>query len=220
MKKCVMILLLCTGFSLVSPAQDIASVIAAGVKKVIRAVDLRIQRLQNKTIGLQNVQKQIENVLSKRRLDEIGEWVERQRQLYAGYYEELARVKSVITYYHRVTEIVHQQKTIIAAYQRAWRLCQQDEQFTPDEIAYMGRVYSGMLEQSVKALDQLFLVITSFATTMSDAARLDIIQAAGERMDQVQRDLLQFNQQNMVLRIQRAKDQQEVDVIRKLYDIN
>ena len=43
----------------------ILEVIQAGIKKAIKAVDLKIQRLQNKTIWLQNAQKVLENKMSK-----------------------------------------------------------------------------------------------------------------------------------------------------------
>ena len=64
-------------------AQDpITLIIKEGIKKVIQAVDLKIQRLQNKTIWLQNAQKTLENTMSQLKLDEITDWVERQRTLY------------------------------------------------------------------------------------------------------------------------------------------
>ena len=43
----------------------IAEVISQAITKVVRAVDLKIQRLQNKTIWLQNAQKTLENEMSK-----------------------------------------------------------------------------------------------------------------------------------------------------------
>src|SRR5688572_10980502 len=49
----------------------ILEVIKQGVVKVIRAVDLKIQRLQNETIWLQHAQKVMENTLSKLKLEEI-----------------------------------------------------------------------------------------------------------------------------------------------------
>src|SRR3954452_7882097 len=77
-------------------AQDaIAEVIKAGIKKAIKAVDLKIQRLQTKTIWLQNAQKVIENTMTKVHLEEIAGWVEKQRTLYADYYSELWRVKNI-----------------------------------------------------------------------------------------------------------------------------
>src|SRR5688500_12874179 len=87
----------CQFSSIGARAQDpITEVIKAGIRKAIRAVDLKIQRLQNATIWLQNAQKTLENTMSKLKLDEISDWVERQRKLYADYFDELWRVKSAI----------------------------------------------------------------------------------------------------------------------------
>ena len=62
MRKIMMIMTLVI-FSTLTPSEKVAAqdpiieVIKAGVKKVIKAVDLKIQRLQNKTIWLQNAQR-------------------------------------------------------------------------------------------------------------------------------------------------------------------
>src|SRR5436190_19444363 len=123
-------------------SQDpIMEIIKAGVKKVIKAVDLKIQRLQNKTIWLQNAQKTLENTMSKLRLDEIGDWVEKQRKLYADYFDELHKVKTVLTYYQRVRDIIEQQIQIVNEYKAAWALFKQDKHFTADELDYMFGVY-------------------------------------------------------------------------------
>src|SRR5690606_39220737 len=77
----------------------IMEVIKAGVKKVIKAVDLKIQRMQNETIWLQNAQKVMENQLSKVKPSEIAKWTEKQKELYSKYYTDLWKVKAAITYY-------------------------------------------------------------------------------------------------------------------------
>ena len=50
---------------------DIFSIIKAGVKKAIVAIDLKIQRLQNKTIWLQNAEKILENKMSELKSPQI-----------------------------------------------------------------------------------------------------------------------------------------------------
>src|SRR6218665_540799 len=197
----------------------IAQIIAEGIKKVIKAVDLKIQRLQNETIWLQNAQKTIENTISKLRLDEISDWVERQRVLYRDYFEELAKVKAVIAYYHRIKDITNKQVRLVAEYRRAWDLFRQDDHFSEEEIIYMGKVYPGILDKSLENLDQLFMVISSFATTMSDAKRMEIINQAGDKIDRNYADMKTFNRQNIVLSLQRAKDLQEVAILKSLYGI-
>lgn len=197
----------------------IAEIIKASVKKVIRAVDLKIQRLQNKTIWLQNAQKVLENTMSKLKLNEISDWVEKQQTLYKDYYEELYKVKSIISYYTRIKEISRKQVRLVKEYQRSWNLLKQDKNFTSDELDYMSRVYSGILEQSAQNIDQIFLVINSFTTQMSDAERLEIINAAADQVDANYYDLVEFNQQSILLSLQRAKASNDIDAVKKLYGI-
>lgn len=197
----------------------IAEIIKAGVKKVIRAVDLKIQRLQNKTIWLQNAQKILENTLSKLKLDEISDWTEKQRTLYKDYYEELVKVKSIITYYQRIKDITRKQVRLVKEYKRAWSLFKQDEHFTTDELDYMAKVYVGILDETTKNIDLIFLVVNSFQTQMSDAKRMEIINAAADQVDANYYDLVKFNQQAVLLSLQRAKAQNDVEAVKKLYGI-
>lgn len=197
----------------------IVEIIKAGIKKVIKAVDLKIQRLQNKTIWLQNAQKTLENTLSKLKLDEISEWTEKQKEQYREYYEELAKVKAIISYYQRIRDITQKQVRLVNEYQHAWQLIQQDEHFTSDEIEYMSEVYSGILEESLNNIDQITLIVQSFTTTMSDAKRLEIINNAADQVDANYDDLMRFNQQNVLLSLSRAKTSIEVQTVKKLYGL-
>lgn len=206
------------------PAEKVAvlpilEIVKAVTKKVIKAIDLRIQKLQNKTIWLQNAQKQVENVLSKLKLDEISDWTQKQKDLYKGYYEELAKVKSIITYYQRIKEITKKQTQLVQEYERAWNLFKQDTHFKDSEIQYMERVYTGILEESVKNIDQIFLILDSFATQMSDLKRLEIINKAADQIDRNYDDLTMFNQQNILLSLQRAKTEADVKQVKQFYGI-
>ncbi|WP_163397482.1 conjugal transfer protein TraI [Flavobacterium fluviatile] len=226
MKKKLILLMVClllVGTS-ARPAEKVAvlpilEIVKAVTKKVIKAIDLRIQRLQNKTIWLQNAQKQVENVLSKLKLDEISDWTQKQKNLYKGYYEELAKVKSIITYYQRIKEITKKQTQIVQEYERAWNLFKQDTHFKDSEIQYMERVYTGILEESVKNIDQIFLILDSFATQMSDLKRLEIINKAADQIDGNYDDLTMFNQQNILLSLQRAKTEADVNQVKQFYGI-
>ncbi|HXL56077.1 MAG TPA: hypothetical protein VN958_07465, partial [Chitinophagaceae bacterium] len=126
---------------------DIAQIIKEGVKKVIVAVDLQIQRIQTQTIWLQNAQKVLENAMSQLKLTDIANWVEKQKDLYADYYQELWEVKSAIVYYQRAKEIIAEQLELVNAYKQAFALFRQDKNFTEDEISYMHKVYSGILDE-------------------------------------------------------------------------
>jgi hypothetical protein len=197
----------------------IIDIIKEGVKKVIMAVDLEIQRLQNQTIWLQNAQREMENVLSQTKLTEISDWVQKQKDLYGNYFNELWQVKDAIEYYHRIEEITQTQIRIVKEYESAYNLFKQDDHFSPEEIDYMGKVYTGIINQSLKNLDQLFLVINSFSTQMADEKRIEIINSAGAAMDENYNDIKAFNSQNMMLSLQRSKDLNEVNVVKQLYGL-
>lgn len=197
----------------------ILEIVKAVTKKVIKAIDLRIQKLQNKTIWLQNAQQQLENVLSKANLDEISDWTKKQKDLYKEYYEELAKVKSIITYYQRIKEVTQKQTLLVGEYQRAWNLFRQDANFTDSEIGYMEQVYSGILEESLRNIEQIFMVLNSFTTQMSDLNRLKIINNAAERIDATYDDLRLFNEQNIILSLQRAKTDNDVRQVREFYGL-
>lgn len=198
----------------------VLEVIKAGVKKVIKAVDLRVQRLQNETIWLQNAQKVLENQLSKLKLGEIADWTEKQRELYGQYYEELWKVKSAIAYYRRIKDLTEKQVALVEEYRWAWGLFSKDRHFTPEELQYMETVYSGILDASIRNLDEILSVVNSFKTQMSDAARLEIINNAADRMDTNYADLKRFNTENITLSIQRATSLDEAAALREIYGIH
>jgi hypothetical protein len=197
----------------------ILDIIKAAVKKVIVATDLKIQRLQNKTIWLQNAQKTLENKMSKLKLTAISDWAKKQKELYATYFEELWKVKNAIGSYQAVRDIIKKQIQLVQEYSKAFNLSKKDKNFTADELSYMQKVYTGILDESIKNIDQIQLVISSFATQMTDAKRLDIIHTAGNNIEQNIADLRQFNQQNIIISFQRSKEKNDIDVVKKLYGI-
>jgi isocitrate dehydrogenase kinase/phosphatase len=224
MKKIFIIIAMVFSAALVpsqeATAQDpITEIIRQGIIKVIKAVDLKMQRLQNRTIWLQNVQKVIENSMSEMKLNEITDWVEKQRTLYKDYHDELWKVKNVISYYHRVKDVTNMQVQLVSEYKRAWGLFRQDKHFTEDELKYMGKVYTGILDESVKNLDQIFMVINSFSTQMTDAKRLEIINTAYNQVETNFTDLKAFNQQNILVSLQRAKSKNDIAVVKELYGL-
>jgi hypothetical protein len=197
----------------------VLEIIKAGVTKAIKAVDLKIQRLQNKTIGLQNAQKTLENTMSKLKLTEISDWVEKQRKLYDNYFHELWRVKAALAHYTRVKQIIDRQIGMVNEYRAAWSLFRQDKNFTSQELDYIYTIYTGMFEESLKSIDQLFLVINAFVTQMSDAKRLEIINTVADNLEQNIMDLKQFNNQNKMISLQRATAKGEIETVKRLYGL-
>jgi hypothetical protein len=198
---------------------QIIDAIEDAIKAALMAVDLGIQKVQTETVNLQDAQKAVENAMQQTQLGDITSWVQQQKDLFSEYYQELVQVKNAIATYDKVVSMIDKQAQLVKDYQTAYAAMQKDSHFSAQEISYIGSVYSGILNQSVENLKQLELVITALVTQMSDGSRLRIIDGAGARIDKNYSDLNQFTQQNILLSLQRAKDQNELDEVKLLYGI-
>ena len=220
MKK-ILVIAICVGACSVSQGQiPVVTVMTTLAKKVINALDLEVQRIQNSTIWLQNVQKELENEMSALKLDEISQWVQKQRDLYSEYYDELWKVKEIISDYDKIKRIVQMQGNIVSEYKNAFALFQKDQHFSKDELDYMLQVNTGILDESLNTAQQLLLVTNDFITQMDDADRLSIIDRSFTAMQKIYNDLKQFNSQNIQLSLQRAAQDNDVESVKKLYGLD
>lgn len=202
-----------------SNAFIIGAIVKAALKKILNAIDLKIQKLQNKTIALQNAQKELENAMSKLKLNQIKDWADKEKKLFAGYYDELAKVKAAIATYQRVKQIIREQVTIADEYKTAYNLFRNDTHFTPEELDHIYRVYSGLIDESLRNLDELYLIINSLQTTMTDGKRLELIAAVANKMDKIKVSLRQFNQRNQQISLNRSRNLQELQSVRQYYGL-
>jgi hypothetical protein len=189
------------------------------ITAIIKAADIAVQKVQNATLELQNAQRALENQLSALQLGQIGDWEQKIKDIYSEYFTELWKVKAAIAYFKEVTGIIAQQSQLVTEYKQAYHLIQQDKHFTPSELKYIVSVYSGIIDQSAKSLDQIITVLTSFSLQMSDASRLQIIQQASKDIARQTSDLRSFNNQAIQISLQRSKDEQDRNTVKSLYGL-
>lgn len=216
MKKILLIFFLIVGSSQMTMAQTPWQEI---IKAVINAADLVIQQVQNETIVLQNAEKEITNVMSELDLNDITSWVQKQKDLYQEYYNELATVKDLISGYDRLKGLVQMQGRIVSEYESAYNLFKQDKHFTGSELDFMFNIYSGIVDQSLKNLDQALMVVSSLETSMTDAERMNIIENASNGMQKNYDDLRRFNNQNIQLSLKRSQSEEDIESVKQLYGI-
>jgi hypothetical protein len=198
----------------------ISTVLNNTIGKVIRAIDLEVQKAQNQTIWLQNAQKVVETQLNQLKLSQIAGVSKQQTELFTTYYNDLSTVKTIITDYEQVKNITLEQEALVREYQSAWSLVQQDKHFSASELNYISSVYTGILKASVNNLDQLMNLVNSFKTQMSDGKRMELINKTSRNVDQNYNDLKKFNDENTMLSLERAKDQNDIQATKNLYGLN
>ena len=83
----------------------------------------------------------------------------------------------------------------------------------------MYKVYDGIANESKTNLQQIYAVTGSSNTSMSDAERIKIIKKYSVRIEENYADLHQFSNQNIKIRLQRSKDENDIKTIKKIYGL-
>jgi hypothetical protein len=83
----------------------------------------------------------------------------------------------------------------------------------------METIYSGILQESLRNLEQAELAVKSFSTQMDDADRIRLVHQSAGGMQTNLDHLRQFNSQNIALSLRRAKDDQDRKKIKTWYSL-
>jgi hypothetical protein len=139
--------------------------------------------------------------------------------LHQTFLDGLLQVSPAVQKYERITDIIHYQLRIVKEYKTAFNQFKADKNFTIDEIDYIGKVYSHLFNESVKNLDDLITVITAGKLRMNDNERLNAIDHIWSEIQDQYAFLRDFNSSTAMLSQAREKEQQDVDISRKLFDL-
>ncbi len=202
-KKKLLVVMLVLSCSVRAQSIDPVSLIIA---KVIKAIDLKVQKLQNETIWLQQAQSLAENELSKLKLSEIRGWQQQLNDLYAGYFAELKLVKSSVTGLSQVRRILEMQKQVLVEYGR---------------MAKDARVkgeYDALLNTSTDVLQTLYAVMGS-QYSMKDAERICMITTLKDAMSHCLTNMQALNRQELEIVSNRTRIQADLQFVKKLNGI-
>ncbi len=140
--------------------------------------------------------------------------------LHKAFLDGLMEVSPTVRNYRRVADIINYQVVLVREYRNAYDRFRRDNNFNPDELAYLGRVYDNLLKESLRSLNELTTVITAGKARMSDDERLQAIDRIYADMQDKLMFLRNFNNNTAVLAVQRAKERNDVQTIRKIYGLN
>ncbi len=139
--------------------------------------------------------------------------------LHEAFLDGLLAVSPTVQNYKRIADIINDQLMIIKEYKTAYTRFKEDENFAPDEITYIGKIYGNLFNESLKGLDELMMVITASTLRMSDDERLSSIDRIYEDMQDKLTFLRYFNNSTSILEVQRAKEKNDVTTMRGIYGI-
>ncbi len=139
--------------------------------------------------------------------------------LHKTFLDGLMMVSPSVKKYKRITDIINNQIIIVKEYKNAFNRFKRDGNFNPDEIMYLGNVYSNLFQQSLNDLDELTIIITDSKLRMSDDERLEAIDSIYNNMQDKLLFLRHFNNNTTILAVQRAKEKNDAVTMKKIYGV-
>ena len=139
--------------------------------------------------------------------------------LHKAFLDGLLAVSPMVRNYYKVAEIISFQLQLVKEYKAAYARFQSDKHFTPDELGYMGTVYGQLFNKSMGTLDALITVLTDGQLRASDDERLRRIDALHGDMVQQLGWLRAFNNRAVLLSLQRAGEEDDIDQVRSFYGL-
>lgn len=139
--------------------------------------------------------------------------------LHQVFLDGLFAVNPSVAKYQRIPDIIRYQSMLIKEYKRAFNRFKNDPNLAPDEIKYLERVYSYLVKQSLRNLEELTMIVTANKLRMSDDERIQSIDRIYFDIENKLSFLRYFNNSTQVLVVQRAKENSEVGSMKKLYEV-
>lgn len=126
------------------------------------------------------------------------------------YFNSLKQVSPVIRNSPKVNEVLTYQQAIVRDMRKLVDDCRKDENFTPDEVAYIEGVYQNMLEECNISIDELTVIATSGEAEMKDDERLLRLDKVHDDMQDKYAFTQDFIGTTRMVSVQRTKERQQI----------
>jgi len=136
--------------------------------------------------------------------------------LHQDFLDGLLEVSPGVRKYRRVGDVIAYQSTILRQQKEALTYFNRCGSFSSEELAYLGAVYNRLLQESLKTLDELGMVITSGKLRMSDEERLTAIDRIYADMQEKLHFIYAFNKSTWVLSLQRINETASMERAKRL----
>ena len=139
--------------------------------------------------------------------------------LHQVFLDGLFAVNPSVAKYRRIPDIIRYQSLLIDEYRHALNRFKGEANLTADELKYMERVYSYLIKQSLRNLEELTMIVTAEKLRMSDAERIQGIDRIYVDMEAKLSFLRYFNSSAQMLVGQRAKERGQVESMQTLFEV-
>jgi hypothetical protein len=187
-----------------APILEGTNFIQTGLQATLKALNTTANKLVNNGV--------VEQVLTKG-------FTEKNMLLAKNWYDGLMQVSNTIRTYRRVQHIFERQTAIITIYSNYIGQFRQDPNLTPAQVQGMVRGYTTLIQESASYLDDLTAIVSPLKSKMTDAERMELIDALDDKVTH-QYDLVSyFTRRNMAISMQQTRAQKDMKLLKELYGI-
>ncbi len=140
--------------------------------------------------------------------------------LHKLFLDDLLKASPTVQQYQKVADIINCELQIMSEYDKAYNRFKQDDNFSADEIIYIGKVYSKLIDESLSGLSDLTTVITDGVLRASDDERFNQIDKLDAEMNDRLHFLRYFNNNTSILSLQRARERNDANTVKGIYGLN
>jgi hypothetical protein len=139
--------------------------------------------------------------------------------LHQLFLDGLYAVNPAVRNYKRIPMIINYQVVLMKEYKRAYNRFTNDPNLTASELRYLESVYTYVVKQSLRNIEELTMIITASKLRMSDDERMRAIDRIYFDMESKLSFLRYFNNSTQLLALQRAKEKGDVTTGQTLYEV-
>lgn len=157
--------------------------------------------------------------IAKEGLNTISGFTKGEFNLHTDYLNSLKTVNPEIKRYAKVADIIALQIKIIQNYNRTHRRLNSSDVFSDDELAYIDRVFSRLLDDCAKTIDELITITTDGKLEMKDDERMKRIDRLYLAMQDKYTFSQSFSNDAKSLAASRIKEKADIQTSRVLHGV-
>ena len=140
--------------------------------------------------------------------------------LHSAFFTALKRVNPHIKKYAKVPEIISLQVTLARTCREHIKAAKASGALTEEELLYIARVLSRLLDQATALLDELLMLTTDGQTEMKDDERMERIDRLYTESLEQYTFLKAFNNETLQLAIARKQEYGDIEMLKQVQGID
>jgi len=187
-----------------APILEGTNFIQTGLQATLKALNTKANSLADDGV--------VEQVLTKG-------FTEKNMLLAKDWYDGLLAISHTIKTYRRVQHLFERQTAIITIYSNYIGQFKADPNLSPAQVGGIARGYTTLIQESASYLDDLSAIVSPAKSKMTDAERMELIDALDDKVTHQYELVSYFTRRNMAISTQQGQAAKDAQTLKTLYGL-